>query len=377
MIVLEADADVLCHVVHADLAEASEVPYILPVLEHVRERGGAADAGTLAREMFMTLPVARSLLGFCTENGLADRDEETGRCAITGEGEEALESGRVFVRRRGMWKVHCADHEMVPEDMQVVMIGDGSREAGFQPGMEWNEQPRVEGLPDRILQIEGKTLRPLLGSRRGEAVLHRMHGRGKQAEPNLRLRLRVVPGADGSKVSLLAQPSLKGGRAEHRAAAPGEIALPDAPITYGEVVGLLAGGDDDAEWDVEKGRLLVRYGDASGEERASMKRTLSPRRIRIGLTEFEPAGRAVVDIFPAREEDAKMWARDVLVRMADDYLTRGAYDSLAAKVRARFEGFEIDLGRRTDHLPGGPPSGWGDGERRLFWLITAMEDWDL
>lgn len=108
-----------------------------------------------------------------------------------------------------------------------------------------------------------------------------------------------------------------------------------------------------------------------------MKRALGPRRIRIGKTEFEPAGRAVVDIFPAREEDALMWARDTLARTADEYLTREAYGALAAKVRARFEGFEIDLGRRTDHLPGGPPSGWGDGERRLFWLVMAMEDWDL
>ena len=171
MIVLEADVDVQCHVVHADLAEASEVPYMLPVLEHVRERGRAADAGTLARELFMSLPVARSLLGFCAENGLADRDEETERCTITVDGEEALESGRVFVRRRGMWKVHYADHEMIPEDMWVFMIGDGSREAGFQPSAKWNEQPRVGELPERILQLEGKTLRPLLGGRVGEAVL--------------------------------------------------------------------------------------------------------------------------------------------------------------------------------------------------------------
>lgn len=377
MVVLEADVPVQCHVVHADLAEASEVPYLLPVLEHVRERGGAADAGTLSLELFMSLPVAVSLLGFCADNGLAGRDEETGRCAITGDGEEALESGRVFVRRRGMWKVHCADHEMIPEDMRVVMIGDGSGEVGFQPWRDRGDQPRVEELPERISELEGKVLRPSLGGRRGEAVLHCMHGMGKRSEPDLRLRLRVAPGADGSKVALLAQPVPRGGRIDRRGAAPGEIALPDAPITRGEAIALMADGEDGAEWDVENARLLVRYGGISGEERASMKRALGPRRIRIGKTEFEPAGRTVVDIFPASEEDALMWARDTLARTADEYLTREAYDALAARVRARFEGFEIDLGRRTDHLPGGPPSSWGDGERRLFWLVMAMEDWDL
>ena len=378
MVVLEAEVPVQCHVVYADLAEASEIPYILPVLEHVRERGGKADAATLSGELFTSMPVSRSLLGFCSENGLAcaGGEEEAGRHAITPDGEEALKSGRVLVRRRGMWKVHYTDHETVPEDMRAVMIEDGSREAGFQPHLDPGKQPRVEDLPERIARLEGRMLRPPLGGRRGEAVLHCMHGKGKQAEPGLRLRLRVVPGAAGSKVFLLPTQVQSGGRAGTRIAVPDKIALPDAGITYDEAIRLMADGERGASWDGKSGRLRVRYDDVSDEERASMKRALRPRRIRIGRTEFE-AGREVVDMFPMDAEDAQMWAMDMLDITADGYLTREAYSALASRVRARFEGFEVDLGDRTEHLPAGSLPSLEEEERRLFWLVQAMEDWDL
>ena len=376
MVVLKAEVPVQCHVVYADLAGASEIPYVLPVLEHVREKGGRADAATLSRELFTVLPVSRSLLRFCSENGLADAGGEAEQYAITPDGEEALKSGRVLVRRRGMWKVHYADHEMIPEDMRAVMIGDGSREAGFQPQLDQGKQPRVEDLPERIARLEGRTLRPPLGDRRGEAVLHCMHGMGKQVEPGLRLRLHVVPGASGSKVFLLPAQVQNGGRAGTRIAVPDKIALPDAGITYGEAVRLMADGERGASWDVESGRLLVRYSDVSDEERATMKRALAPRRIRVGRTEFE-ADREVVDIFPVDKEDAQMWAMDMLDITADGYLTREAYSALASRVRARFEGFEVYLGDRTDHLPDGTLPSLEEEDRRLFWLVQAMEDWDL
>lgn len=74
MIILETSVPVECHVIHAEMDVLSDVPYIVPVLEHLRERGGGATAESLSAEMFMIEPLCSSLLRFCIDSMLAKED---------------------------------------------------------------------------------------------------------------------------------------------------------------------------------------------------------------------------------------------------------------------------------------------------------------
>lgn len=373
MIALEARVPVACHVIYAEVAVESDMPYMLPVLEHVRERGGAATKSSLSRELFMSLPLCGSLLAHCAENGLV---EETGggRHAVAPDGTTALESGRVFIRKTGMWKVYLADHEAIPEDMRVVRIEDGARDAGYQPG-KGSDQACVGDLEEPMRALVGKVLRPPLGKIRG-AIVRDVDSSEKRIE-DLDFTLRVEPGRDDSKVTLLAPPDGGGGARPGRPpAGPEEASLPNISVTVDSAMESVLRGGRDGAWDAKRGRILVDYDGASDEELASMQKTVRAESPTIGGMEFEAAS-VTAGILPRSGADAERWARHLLAATADAYVTREEYERLAGDIRRRFPGFDIDMGGRASHVPGGGGAAGDRGRPRLFWLIQAMEDWDL
>lgn len=373
MLALEARVPTECHVIHAEVDVESGMPHIMPVLEHVRERAGAATEASLSAELFMSMPLCRSLLAYCAKNGLADgaEGEEGGRHALTPDGAKALESGRVVTTTTGMWKVYCADHEAIPSDMRVVRIEDGTRDAGYQPD-KGADQPRAEDLEASVRALEGRELRPVLGAVSG-AVVRRMHRYEKRIEPDLDLRLRIEPGREDARVTLAA--SLGGApRRGRRPAVPDRAALPSIAMTLDGAMGALLRGEGD--WDAGRGRLLVDYDGATAEELSSMQRTARVGRPEIGGMEFEPI-EVTAKILPRSEEDARKWARRLFEAMANGYVTREEYGRLAADIGRRLPGFDIDMGDRASHVPrGGGPTG-ARARTRLFWLVQAMEDWGL
>lgn len=373
MIVLEARVPVSCHVIYAEVAVASDMPYMMPVLEHVRGRGGAATESSLSKELFLSMPLCRSLLAHCAGNGLV---ENTGgeRHAVTPDGILALESGRAFIRKTGMWKVHLADHKAIPEDMRLVRIEDGAWDAGYRPE-KGPGQPGAEVLDAPILdRLGNKALRPPLGRIRG-AIVRSVHHFGKRIEADMDLTLRVELGRDGSKVTLLASP--RGGpRPGRPTTGPEEASLPSIGTTIdGAMKSILRGGGE-GDWDAERGRMLVDYDGASDEELSSMRKTVCVERPVIGGMKFERAT-ATAEILPRREADAGRWARRLFAFMAAAYVTREEYERLVGDIRSRFPGFDIDMGDRAGHVPGEGSASGTRGRPRLFWLIQAMEDWDL
>lgn len=373
MIALEARVPVACHVIYAEVSVESDMPYMLPVLEHVRESGGAATKSSLSRELFMRLPLCESLLAHCAENGLV---EETGggRHAVAPDGTTALESGRVFIRKTGMWKVYLADHEAIPEDMRVVRIEDGTRDAGYQPD-KGSDQACVGDLEEPMRALVGKVLRPPLGKIRG-AIVRDVDSSEKRIE-DLVFTLRVEPGRDSSKVTLLAPPGGGGGTRPGRPpAGPEEASLPNISVTVDSAMESVLRGGREGAWDAKRGRILVDYDGASGEELASMRKTVRAESPTIGGMEFEAAS-VTAEILPRSGADAERWARHLLAATADAYVTREEYERLAGGIRRRFPGFDIDMGGRASHVPGGGEAAGDRGRPRLFWLIQAMEDWGL
>lgn len=371
MLALEARVPTECHVIHAEVDVESGMPHIMPVLEHVRERAGDATEASLSAELFMSMPLCRSLLAYCARNGLAE-GEEGGRHALTPDGARALESGRVITTTTGMWKVYCADHEAIPRDMRVVRIEDGTRDAGYQPD-KGADQPRAKDLEASVRALEGRELRPVLGAVSG-AVVRRMHRYEKRIEPDLDLRLRIEPGREDARVTLAASPSGGPRRGRRRGAPDRAGGLPSIGMTLDGAMETLLRGE--GEWDAGRGCLLVDYDGATAEELSSMQRTARVGRPEIDGMAFEPV-EVTARILPRSGEDAQRWARRLFAAMADGYVTREEYGRLVADIGRRLPGFDIDMGDRAGHVPrgGGPPG--ARVRTRLFWLVQAMEDWKL
>ena len=371
IIELEARVPVTCHVIHASVAEPSGTPYMLPVLEHVRESGGAATAASLSGDLFIPPPLCRSLLAYCAENGLAE-DAGDGRHALTSDGSSALESGRVLTSTEGMWKVYVADHEAIPDGMRVVRIEDGADDAERQLGKTNQPSVRKTGAPMRDLQ--GKVLHPALG-RMKEAIVRDVHRYEKTIEADLDIRLRVRPGKTDASVSLLAS---RVGDRKHdwHPPVPDEASLPSIDVTIDGVMDALLSGGRDGAWDAERERILVDCDSASDEEMTRMKKTVHVERPEVNGMGFKPV-RVAAKIFPRSEADARRWARRLFAATADGYVTREEYARLVGGIEGRFTGFDICMGDRLGHVPGGGGTPGTRGRPRLFWLIQAMEDWDL
>lgn len=373
MIILETSVPVECHVIHAEMDVLSDMPYIVPVLEHLRERGGGATAESLSAELFMAEPLCRSLLGICGECGLARADRE-GRYAATPGGIDAIESGRVFARTEGMWKVYIAKHGALPGGAGVVRIDDGTREAGY---MGWikDGQPPVGNLWAAVRALAGARLRPILGGAR-EVVVRKIHGREKRIESDISLRLRTRLDGGGATTTLLAS---RDGAAEGPRQAPeipGEVDLQYAPATVDEAMDSLLDGERGMAWDAKNARIAVAYDGLSDRERSDMQKTLLLENVKVGGARFETA-EATAGIFPRDKTDARKWARHLFADMAADYVTREEYERLAGAIGDRLRGFDAGMGERAGHVP---KDGGRQGERRrsrLFWLVQAMEDWDL
>lgn len=356
--------------IHADLAVLTDVPHIAPVLEHIRERGGA-DAASLSAELFMSEPLCRSLLAFCEDNGLAEASGG-GRHAITPAGTAALESSRAFIGTEGMWRVYIADHELIRGSAGVVRIDDGAVEAAYMPWIK-EGQPPVRDLEEAVRSLEGEKLSPVLGGKVREAVVRSIHGSEKRIESDISLRLRIVLDRGSIRVNLLASRGKGGGRRGRMAPVPKEVALHEASTSLGEAAESLLAGKHGAEWDAENGRILVEYDDLSDEERSSMQKTVKCEDIEIGGMSFDTAEMTAA-IFPRTEEDAQEWARHLFAGMATGYVTRKEYERLSGAVMDRLGGAGARMGERASHVPGGARS---TARTRLFWLVQAMEDWDL
>ena len=373
MIILETSVPVECHVIHAVMDILSDMPYIVPVLEHLRERGGGATAESLSAELFMAEPLCRSLLGICGEYGLARADKE-GRYAATPGGIDAIESGRVFARAEGMWKVYIAKHEALPGGGGVVRIDDGTMEAGY---MWWRKdgQPSVGNLWASVRALTSTRLRPVLGGAR-EAVVRKIHGHEKRIESDISLRLLTRLDGGGASTVLLAS---RDGAAEGPRQAPeipGEVALQYAPATVDDAMDSLLDGEHGIVWDAKNARIAVAYGGLSDRERSDMQKTLQLENVKVGGARFETA-EVRASIFPRSGEDAKEWARHLFADMAVDYVTREEYERLVGAIGDRLAGFDTGMGERAGHVPKDREGAGARRRSRLFWLVQSMEDWDL
>ena len=365
-----------CHVIHADMAVSSDVPHVVPVLEHLRERGGRATASSLSAELFLPEPLCKGLLASCAESGLAEEAGEGEQYAITPGGADAIESGRALISRKGMWKVHIARHAAFPEGLAVVRIEDGTQEAGYMPWIK-DGQPSAERLGPAVQALNGAKLRPALGAER-EAIVHGIHEFEKRIESDLSLRLRVSLGKDGARTVLLA--SRKGNARQQGRRAPGlpgEAKLDCPPVTIDEAMEALLYGEYDMEWDAENARIAADYDCLSDRELDYMQKTMRLEDVEIGDMAFETAS-VTAPLFPRNDADAKKWARHLFARMATEYVTREEYDKLSKAIGGMLGGMDTGMGERASHMPdeeNGRPS--ERGHARLFWLIRAMEDWDL
>ena len=273
-----------------------------------------------------------------------------------------------------MWKVYIAKHVAMQDGEGVVRIDDGTMEAGH---MWWikDGQPPVGKLGASVRAVAGAKLRPVLGGAR-EVVVRRIHGCEKQIESDISLRLRTRLDGGGASTVLLAS---RDGAAEGPRQAPeipSEVDMEYAPATVDEAMDSLLDGEHGMVWDAKNARIAVAYDGLSDRERSDMQKTLLLENVKVGGVRFETA-KVTASIFPRSGEDARKWARHLFADMSTDYVTREEYERLAGAVADRLAGFDTVMGKRAGHVPKDDEGAGVRQRSRLFWLVQAMEDWDL
>ncbi len=179
------------YIVYAEIAVPAR-RYILPVLLHVRDMEGEADAKSLSSELFPGMePVSRKLLEICEKEEMIE--EYDGTYDISRAGEDAIEDGKVFVRSPGrMYKIYYADSAIIPEENRVVRLDTDPEGAGYDP----NKTTEVCDLPRHMKDLECRILKPLFGCMRDEFRIDSIHRRAKEAEPDrMTMSLRLVDGS--------------------------------------------------------------------------------------------------------------------------------------------------------------------------------------
>lgn len=190
---IEIDTEIKleCYIAYAEISVPAR-RYLLPVLLHVRDMWGDADAKSLSSELFPGMePVSRRLLEICEREELVE--EYDGTYHISRAGEDAIGDDKVFVRNPGrMYKMYYADSAIIPKENRVVRLDPDPEGAGYDP----QKTVEVCDLPRHMEDLERSTLKPLFGCMRDEFRIDSIHRRAKELEPDrMALLLRLVDGS--------------------------------------------------------------------------------------------------------------------------------------------------------------------------------------
>ncbi len=336
IVVAEAEIQPECHVVNARISTAM-YRYFRPVLLHVESAGrDGATPESLSEDLFFGMEsVSRRLLEICADEKMVTRVGGGERYTLSERGREAIKDGKILARATSrMWKIHHTECELVPAANRVLMLDEGSREADHRG----HEDSGPTYLSNVMSELEGKVLMPVLGKNTDPVRIEEFNSEHeKEVKTNVRLRLRVRLAEDEVRLDLDAY--------------DGEKKIGAASVksekTLGDVVEeLLDGGGEyrnDGIWDREKHKMLVRFGDTSSDERASMKRTLMFEQPEAYGCQFSGKVRIRVGIHPEDDYEAKKWAKWLVGRRVGELVGSNEYKKIKDKMVRLFPKFDLGL----------------------------------
>ena len=310
--------------------------------------------------------VAERLLRIGKEFGLLR--ENGRRYTLTGDGERAIATGKVFVPEHGAWTVWVSGDPLLPSPVLRIEAWDDEPDAFTENRKRRDEEEErpFEPLPD-ILRKAQETGIMLPAS--GDDAAVRIDDLEEQAEAvdsdefltltwNVQeRRLRVQGELDTKKVD-------------------SELdASEDIPCDIWD--DLLDGEGLLNHWDRQRDALRVSFGETTASEREGMSRDLefrTPSVSRFG--KFEPLVVGGIAIAARSRADACEWAAWRLSARIRDFATSERYDEWKEEAAAPFAEHRPELPARAELAM----SEWGSAAGRpapRAWFLIAAEDWGL
>ncbi len=302
------------------------------ILLLAEERGGRVTPQDISQKLLLGRPesAAKALIDRCNYYEILSPYGE-----LTDVGREALRTARVFIPERGRYLVWYTDDPLVSQQLMDLEPIEETRlhdevmtkqDRSKKPGEAQEERP--QDLPDNLHFLEGKTF-DLFGHEHGQVAIKKIEPRVVYRRPdnadivrvNLRLSSSFPPSAslDGRFKWTLPPPRI------------------EFPHAWIDLLGPLS-----AQWDASENPPVLRVSfEALGEgELGSFATNLRLREPHItGLGSFDDAIVQGVPIEPRTQSDANSWAKWLLLRSIDTYVTRPRYPELVERATARFEDY--------------------------------------
>lgn len=320
---LKTDVPVECHAVYLAISKTDR-QYVLPVLMHVQDMNGKATPESLSAELFPGLePLSRKLLETCRGEGLVQiaLDHDNTEYRITEEGKYATDSKRVFVREAGrMWKIHYANHAIIPREHRVLGMDADPREAGYDPKMKGEQT--VTAVPGHIRDMQGEELKvPKINQIRIDEI-----GRdAKSIKPDIGAVIHWRVTAEKSPVSL----KIIGCDSEI-------VFASDLEFKY--VAEKLVGSDP--RWNEKLECFDVEFGETDPDERRTMQRILKFDNPVIDEYKFDSA-MVRMPLRPKNNDEAQKWGRWIMGDRAGERVNSAEYQKWAKEIDSMFVGYDI------------------------------------
>lgn len=297
------------------------------ILLLAQERGGRVTPSDVSQRLLLGRPesIGRALIDRCRYYELLGPDGE-----LTDLGREALETKKVFIPERGRYRVWYTEDPLIPQRLIDVEPVDETRLVDEIMNRDHPKKPETSSeapidLPDNLALLEGKSF-DLFGSEHGQVVIKKIERkvltRNLDEKDELRITLRLSP----QDLPVL---SLEG---------KFKRTLP-SPVVDFERVWIELLGSFSKNWDDLKTppALRVPFEERGERELASFTIDLplkGPTFREFGS--FDDAVAYEVPVTPRTHQDATQWARWLLLRSIDAYVTSRHYEELVSKAASRF-----------------------------------------
>ncbi len=302
------------------------------ILLLAEECGGRVTPREISQKLLLGRPesASKALIDRCNYYEILGPNGE-----LTDAGREALKTAQVFIPERGRYLVWYTDDPLIHQQLmdlepieetrlhdEVMMKQDRSKKPSAA------QEEASQNLPDNLAFLEGKTF-DLFGQEHGQVSIKKIEQKVVNRSPDntdiVRVNLRLSP-------TLPTTVSLDG---------KFKRTLPPPMVEFGRAwIDLL--GPQSALWDSSKNppALRVSYEELGEGELGSFATNLRLGEPHItGLGSFDDAIVQGVPIEPRTQSDANSWAKWLLLRSIDNYVTRPRYPELVERATARFEDY--------------------------------------
>ncbi len=357
----------------ATIAREEKRAEITPVLAWASARaagGRSLDPAALALELLGPgagmITVAKRLLLICRDLRLLSDD----LTRLTDDGARAAQSGNVLQPEMGEWTIWACEDPLVEFPIVGVApkaadVNGHDREARRREG----PRQRPEPMPGWVQWAE----------KRSAAML--ADGRLVRFDD---ISAPAVAADTGDELQLFWTP---GGTPEvHALGVIGPKARIDQPLVLGELPSrgrvwaeLLEARGFAQRWDSTRMALRIPFKAATtDDERLNMRTQLTFQSPTIGaLGQFRDVTVSNVKLSPDSDLAATEWAKYQIVSQVGDVQTKNVFDQVSRRVRAAFDGWNVQPPSREALARELAGSGVGGPRPRAYWALQSALDWNL